>query len=77
MTKKTLVGTVVSKSLKTISVRIERQIKHSLYRKIMKVHKNILCHDEKQEAQIDNIVEIVETRPISKRKSWKLNKILK
>ncbi len=77
MNNKSMTGIVVSLSSKTISVRIERQIKNRIYRKITKVHKNTLAHDERQEANIGNTVEIIETRPISKKKSWKLNKILK
>jgi len=77
MNNKSMTGIVVSQSTKTISVKIERQIKNRIYRKIMKVNKNILAHDENQEAKIGDIVEIIETRPVSKRKSWKLNKILK
>lgn len=77
MAKKTLKGIVVSSHQKTISVEVERQVKHPLYLKTQKVHKKILAHDENAEAKIDDVVEIVETKPISKRKSWMLSKIIK
>jgi len=77
MTKKILAGVVVARSEKTISVEVERKVKHRLYLKMQRIHKKILAHDEETQANIGDKVEITEIRPVSKRKSWALNKILK
>ena len=72
-----LTGTVVSAAAdKTISVKIDRSRAHPLYRKQYKVSKKIAAHDEKNEAGKGDLVEITETKPISKSKSWKLVKVL-
>ncbi len=74
---RTLVGQVVSDAAdKTISVRIDRSKTHPLYHKQYKVSNKIAAHDEANEAGTGDIVEISETRPISKSKSWKLVKIV-
>ena len=77
MSNKKIIGTVVSSHAKTISVEVERQIKHPIYLKTQKIHKKILSHDENMEAQVGQTVEIVETKPISKNKSWKLSKVIR
>jgi small subunit ribosomal protein S17 len=77
MTKKILAGVVVARSEKTISVEVERKVKHRLYLKMQRIHKKILAHDEEMQANIGDKVEITEVRPVSKRKSWSLNKIVK
>lgn len=76
--KKRRIGKVVSnKCNKTIVVEVERTFKHPLYKKYIKRKNKLMAHDEKNEAKIGDIVEIVETRPLSKRKRWYLYKILK
>jgi len=77
MNRKSKKGQVVGKSAKTISVLIERTRKHPKYFKMVKIHRRILAHDEGQSAQLLDFVEIVETKPISKQKSWVLKEIIK
>ena len=75
--KRTLIGKVVSdKIAKTVSVLIERRVKHPLYGKIVRRSKKYLAHDETNQAKIGDIVEIQEGRPISKNKSWVLTKVI-
>jgi small subunit ribosomal protein S17 len=57
---------------KTIVVRVARRIAHPRFRKIITVHKKYYAHDEKNEAQVGDIVRIRESRPLSKLKRWKL-----
>lgn len=72
-----LIGTVVSNVQdKTIVVKTARRVTHSVYKKQYTVSKNYKAHDEKNEAQLGDRVSIVETRPISKHKSFKLEKII-
>lgn len=72
-----LVGTVVSDIQdKTIVVKTARRVTHSVYKKQYTVSKNYQAHDEKNEAQLGDRVSIIETRPISKHKSFKLEKII-
>ena len=69
-------GTVVSSKMdKTITVLVERRIKHPLYGKYIKRSKKIHAHDEENQCQEGDLVTIEETRPISKTKSWKLSTI--
>lgn len=75
--RKVLVGTVVSdKMQKTIVVNVETKNKHPLYKKLVITHKKYHAHDEKEECNIGDIVEIVETRPLSALKRWRLNAII-
>ncbi len=68
---RTLIGKVVSdKRSKTITVLIERRTKHELYGKIVAKTSKYHAHDEKGEYKMGDIVEIAETRPISKTKAW-------
>lgn len=72
-----MTGTVISDTQdKTIVVKTVRRVTHPLYRKQYTVSKNYQAHDEKNEAQVGDKVTIVETRPISKTKSWKLEKVV-
>jgi len=74
---KTLRGTVVSNKMdKTAAVVIERRVKHPLYGKIMRRRTKLLCHDEANACREGDLVEIVETRPYSKRKAWKVANIV-
>ncbi len=70
---RTLSGTVVSDRMdKTISVLVERSVKHPVYGKIIRRKSKIHAHDEHNECKVGDFVTIVESRPISKRKSWRL-----
>ena len=70
-------GVVVSdKNDKTIVVRVQRQFTHPLYKKTVRRHKKFMAHDENNEANIGDVVQIVEHRPMSARKRWALHKIV-
>jgi len=74
---KTIIGTVSSSKVdKTIVVTVRERKTHPLYRKQYTVSKKFMAHDENNEAQLGDKVEIVETRPISKRKSHKLAQVI-
>lgn len=74
---KSKVGIVVSdKADKSISVSVERIKKHPMYGKFIKRSRKIMAHDEKNEAQYGDRVKIEETKPISKKKRWKLVEII-
>ena len=71
------IGIVVSdKANKTISVEITRVVRHERYGKYLKTHTKFAAHDEKNEAKVGDKVLIVETRPLSKSKRWRLVKVL-
>ena len=71
--RKTRIGTVVSNKMqKSIIVAIERQVAHPIYKKYFKKTTKLMAHDEKQECGIGDVVKIMETRPLSKRKNWRL-----
>jgi small subunit ribosomal protein S17 len=73
MPKRILTGTVTSdKTDKTVTVLVERRIKHPLYGKIIRRSKKYHAHDESNEYHVGDKVRIEETRPISKTKSWKV-----
>jgi small subunit ribosomal protein S17 len=73
---RTASGTVVSNKMeKTITVLVERRIKHPLYGKYIKRSKKIHAHDAENQCQEGDKVTIEETRPISKSKAWKLSSI--
>ncbi len=75
--KREMQGSVVKKSGdKTISVLVERKIVHPKYHKIVKRFKKYLVHDERNEANVGDVVRIVECRPISKRKAFRLKQIV-
>ncbi|MCU0857339.1 MAG: 30S ribosomal protein S17 [Pontiellaceae bacterium] len=61
---------------KTIAVLIERRVRHPLLGKELRVTKKIHAHDEKNEAKVGNVVRVMETRPISRLKHWRLVEIL-
>ena len=70
-------GVVVSdKAAKTIVVRVTRRIRHPLYGKEMTVSKKFHAHDEKREAKVGDTVLIVESRPISRLKRWRLVEVV-
>lgn len=73
MPKRILQGTVVSdKADKTVIVRVERRFAHPLYKKTVRVSKRYSAHDPENKFKSGDQVRIVETRPISKRKTWKV-----
>lgn len=75
--RKTRTGVVTSNKMeKTISVDVERKVKHPLYGKFMKRNKKFLAHDEENTCNIGDTVRIAETRPLSKNKKWRLVEVL-
>ena len=71
MPKRILIGTVTStKTDKTVTVLVERKVKHPLYGKIIRRSKKYHAHDAKNEYELGDIVRIEETKPISKTKTW-------
>ena len=75
--EKTLTGRVVStKMQKTIAVEIERLIRHEQYGKFIRRTTKLLAHDENSESKEGDTVQIVPCRPLSRRKSWKLSKVV-
>ena len=75
--RKTLVGRVASDKMdKTIVVAIEDSVKHKLYNKVIKRTIRMKAHDEKNEAHVGDRVKIMETRPLSKDKRWRLVEIV-
>jgi len=73
MPKRILRGVVVSdKADKTITVKVERRFTHPLYKKTIKVSKKYLAHDPQNSCKVGEIVRIVESRPLSKRKRWQV-----
>jgi small subunit ribosomal protein S17 len=75
--RKTRIGTVVSNKMqKSITVAIERQVAHPIYKKYFKKTTKLMAHDEKQECNIGDVVKIMETRPLSKRKNWRLVQVV-
>ncbi|MBR3235950.1 MAG: 30S ribosomal protein S17 [Atopobiaceae bacterium] len=75
--RKMRTGTVISLSGdKTITVQIEYRKHHPKYGKMMTIHKKLHCHDEKNEAGLGDTVRVMETRPMSKTKRWRLVEIV-
>ncbi|MAN80291.1 MAG: 30S ribosomal protein S17 [Magnetovibrio sp.] len=73
MPKRTLQGVVVSDKMdKTVTVQVQRQFKHPLYKKFIKRTKKYAAHDENNVCKVGDQVQIRETRPISKRKTWEV-----
>ncbi len=74
---KTVTGTVVSNKMdKTISVRVERTVKHPLYGKYVRRSTKYMAHDESNECGEGDVVVIESTRPMSKNKTWRLQKVV-
>ena len=75
--RKTRIGKVVSNKMdKTIVVAIEAQVKHPLYKKIVKRTYKLKAHDEQNQCSIGDTVKVMETRPLSKDKRWRLVEIV-
>ena len=76
--QRTIIGKVISNKMdKTIVVQVERKVKHPFYGKIVKRFSKMYAHDEANACQIGDLVQIQQTRPLSKTKRWKLIEILK
>jgi small subunit ribosomal protein S17 len=76
--KRKLVGVVVSNKMqKTIVVQVDRLVKHPLYKKYLKRKSKFYAHDQENDCKIGDTVLIVECRPLSKQKRWRLVEILK
>ena len=74
---KTVTGTVISNKMdKTISVLVERTVKHPLYGKFVRRSTKLMAHDEANECNEGDVVVIEASRPISKNKSWRLQKVV-
>lgn len=75
--KKERVGIVTSNKMdKTITVRIDRKLRHPLYGKFIKRSTKLTAHDESNECNIGDTVKIIETRPLSKKKRWRLLEVI-
>ena len=75
--RKTRIGTVVGNKMeKTVVVAIEDNVRHPLYKKIVKRTVRLKAHDENNECRVGDVVEIMETRPLSKDKHWRLTRII-
>ena len=75
--RKEIVGLVVSSKMnKSIVVAVERKIKHPIYGKFVKKTSKFYVHDEKNESNVGDTVKIMETRPLSKTKCWRLVEII-
>lgn len=75
--RKERVGRVVSNKMeKTITVAVERRVKHATYGKFMSKTTKLMAHDEKNECNIGDTVRLSETRPLSKKKRWRLVEII-
>jgi len=73
----TKVGVVTGTQMKkTVAVLVERQVRHPLYKKIIKRKKKFLAHDEYEKCKVGDVVRIVETRPLSKMKKWRVLEIV-
>ena len=76
-TKRQMTGTVVSnKADKTVTVLVERLVKHKMYHKIMKRRSKFAAHDDRNDCQIGDKVLISESRPLSKSKRWRVIKVV-
>jgi small subunit ribosomal protein S17 len=75
--KTTKVGTVIEKKMKkTVKVSVVRQIRHPLYKKTIRRKRTFLVHDENEKCKVGDVVRIVETRPTSKLKRWRILEIV-
>ncbi|HIU29013.1 MAG: 30S ribosomal protein S17 [Clostridiales bacterium] len=75
--RKTRVGKVISDKMdKTIVVAVVDSVKHPLYKKVVKTTYKLKAHDEANEAKVGDTVEVMETRPLSREKRWRLASII-
>ena len=75
--RKIRIGLVISNKMdKSITVTVERKVKHPIYGKFLKKTTKFMAHDEKNECSIGDVVKIMETRPLSKNKCWRMVEIV-
>jgi len=75
--RKTRIGKVVSNKMrKSIVVAIERKVAHPIYKKYFRRTSTLMAHDEQQQASVGDVVRVMETRPISKQKRWRLIEVV-
>jgi small subunit ribosomal protein S17 len=75
--RKSQVGVVTSTAMqKTVTVAVDRLVKHSLYKKTLRRTSRFLAHDENGSCQVGDRVRIIETRPLSARKRWRVTEVL-
>lgn len=75
--RKSRIGVVTSAAMdKTITISVERKLRHPIYGKFVKKTKKFMAHDEKNDCNVGDTVKIMETRPLSKNKRWRLVEIL-
>lgn len=75
--KRTLTGRVVSDKMdKTVTVLVERMVKHPMYGKVVRRSKKYHAHDENNEFRVGDVVEIEESRPLSKTKAWRVIRLV-
>ncbi len=75
--RKTRIGKVVKNKMdKSIIVAIERKVAHPIYKKYFKKTTKLMVHDEKNECNVGDVVKVMETRPLSKNKNWRLVEIV-
>ncbi|HDQ35197.1 MAG TPA: 30S ribosomal protein S17 [Chloroflexi bacterium] len=75
--RKRLIGVVTSDKMdKTVVVRVERRYRHPLYKKVVNTAKKYLAHDEENACRMGDRVQIMESRPLSRRKRWVVEEIL-
>ncbi len=75
--RKTRIGVVISNKMnKTVTIAIERRVPHPIYKKYFKKTTKLMVHDEKQECGIGDKIKVMETRPLSKNKRWRLVEIV-
>ena len=76
--RRAVVGTVVSdKMQKTIVVKVDRRVRHSLYKKYVEKSRRYKAHDENNEAKVGDLVTLIESRPLSREKRWVLQSIVR
>jgi len=75
--RKTRVGVVVSDRMdKSVVVEVKRRVSHPLYKKFVQVRKRFMAHDEENSCSVGDVVRIIETRPLSRRKRWRVQEKL-
>ena len=75
--RKTIIGIVTSDRMnKTVTVTVQRSIQHTIYKKFINRSSKVLAHDENNECKIGDKVRIMETRPLSRRKRWRICEVI-
>ena len=76
--KATKVGVITSNAMdKTVVVKVSRQVKHEMYKRYIRRSKNFMAHDETNSCNVGDTVQIVESRPLSARKRWRVNRVIR